>query len=136
MDSFLPHKPPIRIIKEAVWMGDNICAACLSVPAESPYLIEGIMCPEMYLEIMAQCFAFACGKKYGSKDGYLAGIRDFTARSHVFAGEKLLVRCEVEGNMGEIWLVNGKVWRNEVLEKNIIAEAELRIYIPEDTRCV
>lgn len=131
----IPHEPPIRIVHNLDWVNWPSCSASITVPVDSPYTTnEGALCPEMFLEMMAQCFAGACGAKYGKRPGYLAGIRGFTVTGLAYGGDKLSVVCAMDKSIGDIWLVEGKVFKmmDKDAQLTLLASAQLRIYVPEE----
>lgn len=127
MAANIPHARPIRMVDEIDYADDKSCGATVVVPQDSPYVVDGELCPEMLLEIMAQCFAAGCGRHGKEKKGYLAAVRDFRVMDKVFAGDALHVECSVVAKVGSIWVVAG-----EARKDLPVARGEFKIYIEED----
>lgn len=133
----LPHCPPIRMIDALDSADERFFASHVVVPAESPYVLDGQLCPEMLLEVMAQCFAagLACLHQHGAKKegsapswGYLAAIRDFKVEAKIHSGDILSARCEIAMKVNSLWVVNGHVER----DNKEMASAQFKIYVPEE----
>lgn len=131
----LPHCPPIRMIDVLDSADEQFFTSHVVVPADSPYVIDDQLCPEMLLEVMAQCFAAGMGYLHGTEKagpapswGYLASIRDFKVRAKSYSGDILSARCELVMKVNALWVVNGHVER----DNTEIASAQFKIYVPEE----
>lgn len=129
----LPHCPPIRVIDALDSADERFFSSHVTVPADSPYVMDGELCPEMLLEVMAQCFAAGLSRLRGPEEagpapswGYLAAIRDFKVGARVRPGDILYARCELAMKVGSLWVVNGRVER----DNTEIASAGFKIYVP------
>lgn len=130
MPANIPHAYPIRMVDDIDHADENTCSATVIVPDDSPYVIDGELCPDMLIEIMAQCFAAGCGHHARGKKGYLAAVRDVRVISKVLAGDRLHVECSIIANIGSIWVMEGKIHKKD--DGLAVASAELKIYIEED----
>lgn len=129
MKAKLPHASPIRMIDELAYADNESCGATIIVPQDSPFVSNGVLCPDMLLEIMAQCFAAGCGVQDKVKNGYLAAVNNFCLFETVYAGNKLSVECEISAHIGSIWVIRGKVLKQP--EGLLTAQAEFKIFIEE-----
>lgn len=132
----LPHCPPIRMIDVLDSADELLFTSHMTVPVDSPYVVKGQLCPEMLLEVMAQCFAAGLRyrQKYRSEEGarvsswgYLVSIRNFKVTAKIYSGDILSARCELAMKVGPIWVVNGRVER----ARTETASAQFKIYISE-----
>lgn len=130
MPANIPHAYPIRMVDDIDHADEKTCSATVIVPNDSPYVMDGELCPDMLVEIMAQCFAAGCGHHAQEKKGYLAAIRDLRIINKVFADDRLHVECSIIAKIGSIWVMEGKIHKKDGgLD---VARAELKIYIEED----
>lgn len=125
----ISHTYPVRMVEAADYVDGESCEATVLVPHDSPYIVNGALCPEMCLEIMAQCFAAGCGHTLGEGEGYLAAVRDFRVQGTAAPGEKLDIRCLLKAKIGSVLVVEGTMRKSDGTG---LAQAEFKIYIKED----
>ncbi|MDO5536951.1 MAG: hypothetical protein Q4F72_05445 [Desulfovibrionaceae bacterium] len=110
----------------------ELFASHVTVPADSPYVVGGVLCPEMLLEVMAQCFAAGMGHlaalegREASGAGYLAAVSEFRTGPAARAGDRLEAECRVEAVVGRVWVAAARVTRDGAP----MAEGRFKIYIP------
>lgn len=104
------------------------CICKAHIPADSPYVCDGMLLPEMLLEIMAQCFAAGASHNYGETRGFLAGVTGFEVDAAVRGNETLTVTCRIMRRIGPISIIAGEVFNHEKIR---MASAEFRIYIED-----
>lgn len=126
---YLPHRPPMRFIDSIAVCGEGQFRSRYTVPADSPFLREdGSLPPDFFVELMAQCFgAGASLAGNGVSLGYLASIKKARFFGLAFVGDCLEASCTVTALVGQIYVLTGAVAKNG----DILAEAELKIFIPE-----
>lgn len=129
MKAKLPHASPIRMIDGLDYADNESCGSTIIVPQDSPFVNDGILCPDMLLEIMAQCFAAGCGVQDQVKNGYLAAVNNFCVFETVHAGDMLSVECKISAHIGSIWVIRGKISKQP--EDLLTAKAEFKIFIEE-----
>lgn len=126
----IPHAHPVRMIERLDFVEGKSCGATIKVPQDSPYLVDGKLCPEFLLDIMAQCFAVASAYHGHRGDGYLAAVKDFEVNEPVYRGDILNIQCELNCRVGNIWVIDGlinKFKSNGEFAK--IASANFKLFI-------
>lgn len=108
-------------------MKDGALWSEITVPEDSPYITDGFLCPEMMVEIMAQCFAAAAG----AREGYLAAVSRFRTFAKARPGDRLLIKCEKLRALGGLWLLKGSVERLSE-PAGLAAEAEFKAHVRND----
>lgn len=128
MNVKLPHEAPVRMISSLEQADSASCACKAYIPADSPYVCDGILLPEMFVEIMAQCFAAGAVCKGGEAKGFLAGVTSFEVEDMARGNETLTVYCRILRQIGSVSLIAGEVFNHE---NRRMAAAEFRIFIED-----
>lgn len=126
MSSPIPQKPPIGMIQALDRSEGGDFYATVTVPHDSPYVCGGALCPEMFLELMAQCLAAGSG----GGNGYLAGIRDFRVLGLALAGERLGIHCQAAMRVGNVLVAGGEVY-DKSAPARLLAQAQFRVFFME-----
>lgn len=108
IESLLPHRPPMLLLRRVVHTVDDLLVADLQVDASGPFG-DGLGVPAWVgIEYMAQAVAAWAGwRSYQSggepRLGFLLGTRSYTAHCARFEHGAVLevaVRCELMGDNG------------------------------------
>ena len=108
---------------------DELSCVCKAyIPADSPYICDGSLLPEMLPEIMAQAFAAGAGNSGLEVNGFLAAITSFEVEGAARAEDWLTVNCRILRKIGSISLIAGEIFNQE---NRKLASAEFRIFTEE-----
>lgn len=134
LDSLMPHKPPMRMLEALVKTGPDWAKGQFTVRRGNLFLGEnGLLDRAAFPEIMAQTFAAAAGQArqgmagYSVNDGYLAAVRNLVVHGDARLGDTLDVDVHILTEISGVTVLAGQVF----CETNLLAEGELKIYIPE-----
>ena len=132
LDGIMPHRPPMRMLEEVSPAGEGRASGRMRVGDDNPFLREhGQLERAAFPEIMAQCFAAAAGARVQAAqspgEGYLAALRHIVIHEDAKKGDVLDIAVEVVAELSGVSVVAATVHCRATL----LAEGELKIYIPE-----
>jgi predicted hotdog family 3-hydroxylacyl-ACP dehydratase len=129
----LPLTPPALLLDELLEADGTRLRARGSVPAESPFVVDGRVPVHIALEVAAQA-AGAHGRLLQDADrppageGYLVVLREVELRADSFApGAALDIEVELDGAAAPLGL-----YRFAVRAGGVIADGVLGVYVPSD----
>jgi len=130
-ETFIPHRPPMRLVETLVSYGD--AAGLIEArPAADGILVDadGAMDEVALVELLAQGYAVIKGYHdllHGKEisKGYLVGVRKLAVTGRARAGERLLVRIRTVGSFEGFAVAEGEVERAGA----IIASGTIKLWI-------
>ncbi|MCL7487567.1 MAG: hypothetical protein M8357_05260 [Desulfobulbaceae bacterium] len=114
----VPHKPPMLLVSRLIEkvdnsIEDNISIVEAEVPGGGPFVLNGALLPEYYIEVMAQAIAASDGypKVEGKKPatGLLTGIEEFSWIGNARPGERIRITLRKVFEFGAAFIFSGSI---------------------------
>lgn len=133
----IPHEPPMLLVSTLIEKADDAIEDSVSIieaeiPVSGPFLFNGDLLPEYYIEVMAQAvaasdgFPIVEGKKPAT--GLLTGIEDFSWSGNASPGERIRIQVRKTFEFGSAFILDGVIHS----ETGKIAQGKLKIWKLED----
>ncbi len=127
IERFIPHRKPMLLLDYISHAEPQNMQASFTVDAQCAFLQEdGTLEAVALLEILAQCFAAGNGVTNPKSFGYLASMRHMRIHDTAKVGDTLLAKVEVVGSLGDIMIVDGKLYKGHAC----IAEGQYKLFSP------
>ena len=133
----IPHQPPMLLVNRLIEKADDSIEGSESiieavVPHTGPFLKNGRLLPEYYIEVLAQAVAASDGFPYeeGKKPatGLLAGIDEFSWTSKAKPGDLIRITVRKTFEFGAAFILSGFISN----ESGQIAKGQLKIWKIEE----
>jgi predicted hotdog family 3-hydroxylacyl-ACP dehydratase len=132
--TLLPHRGAMLLVEELVWFDaetgrGRVRARGLedSIFADRNGHLEKVVLIEMLAQAYACVRGFEdlkAGREIGP--GFLVGVRRWQSKEQVNAGDELVVEISTTAVIGDFYLAEGRVLRDE----KTVAEGELKLWTP------
>ena len=133
----VPHQPPMLLVSRLIKKADDSVEGSESiieavVPHTGPFLKNGSLLPEYYIEVLAQAVAASDGfpREEGKKPatGLLAGIDEFSWTSRAKPGDLIRITVHKTFEFGAAFILSGFI-SNDCGQ---IAKGQLKIWKIEE----
>lgn len=133
----IPHAPPMLLVSKLLEKADDAIGNSMSVteavtPIDGPFVKNGELLQEYYIEVMAQAIAASDGYPVveGKKPatGLLTGINGFTWLGSAALGEPITIHIRKTFEFGSAYIFAGYIEG----KSGKIAEGELKIWKMEE----
>ena len=133
----VPHQPPMRLVSRLLKKADDSLEGSESiieavVPHSGPFLKNGRLLPEYYIEVLAQAVAASDGfpREEGKKPatGLLAGIDEFSWTSRAKPGDLIRITVHKTFEFGAAFILSGFISN----DSGQIAKGKLKIWKIEE----
>lgn len=129
----IPHEPPMLLVNRLIAKADDTTEDSISIieaktPKDGPFVNNGHLLHEYYIEVMAQAiaasdgFPLVEGKKPAT--GLLTGIDEFAWLGDAKLGEKITIRIRKTFEFGSAFIFAGTIHG----ESGMIAQGQLKIW--------
>lgn len=133
----IPHQPPMLLVNSLIEKADDSIEGSVSiieavVPQTGPFINNGHLLPEYYIEVMAQAIAASDGfppeEKKKPATGLLTGIDSFSWTGTGAPGELIRITVCKTFEFGAAFIISGSISN----ESGQIAEGQLKIWKLEE----
>lgn len=133
----IPHEPPMLLVRTLLEKADNEVEDCVSIieaeiPEHGPFVCNGRLLPEYFIEVMAQAIAASDGfpQEKGKKPntGLLTGIDGFKWTGSAEQGERIRIKVCKTFEFGSAFIFSGIIEGTS----GTIAEGQLKIWKLEE----
>lgn len=133
----IPHEPPMLLVHRLLHKADDSVADSESVieavvPESGPFVKDGVLLPEYYIEVLAQASAASDGfppeRDKKPATGLLTGIDAFTWTAHAKPGSLIRIAIRKTFEFGSAFILAGVITG----ESGTIAEGQLKIWKMEE----
>ena len=133
----IPHQPPMLLVSRLIEKADDAIEDSISIieaeaPMNGPFVNNGHLLQEYYIEVMAQAIAASDGypEVKGKKPatGLLTGIDGFSWTGSVRPGERIRISIRKTFEFGSAFIIDGIIQG----ESGTIAQGQLKIWKLEE----
>ena len=134
VDTCVPHEPPMLLVEELLERhktgdDDDRAKVGATVPLDGPFIANGRVLPEYYIELAAQAMAAVDGydarqEAKTTGEGFLVGVDDFRIFSLVKPGTYLVVSLVKEFAFSGVQIFNATVFK----ETTRVGKGQIRIW--------
>jgi predicted hotdog family 3-hydroxylacyl-ACP dehydratase len=127
--ALIPQKSPFVMVGRLLFADDDITRSSFMINADNVFVKNGVFQEAGLLENIAQTAALQAGYKAMQEKkpvslGYIGAVKDFEVFQLPKAGDELLTEIEVENQVFDVTVIEGKVWCNEIL----FAQCEMKVF--------
>ena len=114
----IPHEPPMLLVSKLIKIEDESVEGDVSIieaeaPETGPFVSNGAILPEYYIEVMAQAIAakdgFPMDEGKTPATGLLTGIEDFSWQTAAKCGEIIRIQVRKTFEFGSAFIIEGTI---------------------------